>query len=381
MAPFWTGRGAEYKRVLVTAAIAAAKALWSVDATATIVSVDPLVRHHLHPDVVAEDDRARISAEIAYHNEHIVFESFDLVAGRLEPELGGSRDALGIVGVNYYFANQWLIGYPHTPRRAIELGEEGLVALHSLLGEVESRYGGPVLLSETGAPIDLRPRWIEMLRDETRRALAEGIDLAGLCLYPMVTSPDWEDRTAFLEGGVVDSWPGPDGRMTRVPRTPMIDAMREAQTELDPEHVATTDVAPYPEEHLREGVLVDLRHAAPYRQHMFGSRTVIAGDASTVQLLAFEPDGAIGVHRHFDTEHVLTVIEGEGDIWVSTRWWHVTAGQTLLIPTGTYHTIRNATRGNFLVQQVNAPKPWEPEHGRSRPSDVPPWPAADREGR
>lgn len=377
MAPFWKGRGAEYKRILVRAAIAAANAVWRVDPSATMVSADPLVRHHVHPAITDREDRARIGDDVLRHNEDILFEAFDLLAGRREPELGGTRRHLGIVGLNYYFANQWLIGYPDTPRQALELGDERLTPLHVLLREVQDRYGGPIFISETGAPIDLRARWVEMLHHETRLALEAGVDLAGICLYPMITAPDWEDRTASLEGGVVDTWRRADGSLTRVPRTPMIDAMRVAQQELDPEHVATPDLPRYPEEHLREGVLVDLREAAPYRAHMFGSRTVIAGDASTVQLLAFEADGAIGAHRHFDTEHVLTVIEGEGDIWVSTRWWHVSEGQTLLIPAGAYHTIRNATRSNFLVQQVNAPKPWEPEYGGGRPPDVPVWISPD----
>lgn len=377
MAPFWKGRGGDYKRILVRAAVAAAEAVWRVDPEATMVSADPLVRHHLHPDVVDREDGLRIAEDVRRHNEEIVFEAFDLLSGRLEPELGGTRRHLGIVGLNYYFANQWLIGYANTPRRAIELGEAGLTPLHVLLAEVQARYGGPVMLTETGAPIDLRPAWVEMLHEETRLALAAGIDLAGICLYPMITAPDWEDRTALLEAGVVDTW-RVDGRMNRVVRTVMVDAMRKAQRELDPANVAVDDFPEYPQEHLREGLLVDLRESAPYRAHMFGSRTVISADAATVQLLAFEPDGAIGVHRHFDTEHILTVIDGEGEIWVSTRWWRVRAGQTLLIPAGAYHTIRNAARTNFLVQQVNAPKPWEPEQAGPRPSDVPAWQPKER---
>ncbi|MEA2623955.1 MAG: hypothetical protein QOH61_2865, partial [Chloroflexota bacterium] len=332
MAPFWKGRSPEYKRILVKASIAAANAIWEVDPSATMVVADPLVRHHVHPAVTDPDDRVRIGGEVRQFNEHVVFETFDLLAGRLEPELGGSRRHLGIVGLNYYFANQWLIGYPDTPRRAVELGEPELIPLHVLLAEVAERYGGPVLLTETGAPVDLRPRWVDMLLEETRLALAAGTDVGGLCLYPMITAPDWEDRMAFLEGGIVDTWPEPGGRMARAPFPPVVDAMRRAQLELDPENVAATDLRPYPAEHLREAMLVDLREAAPWRAHMFGSRTVLAGDSATVQLLAFEPDGAIGTHRHFDTEHVMTVIEGELEIFVSTRWWRVTAGQTLLVP-------------------------------------------------
>ncbi|MEA2622151.1 MAG: Mannose-6-phosphate isomerase, partial [Chloroflexota bacterium] len=87
--------------------------------------------------------------------------------------------------------------------------------------------------------------------------------------------------------------------------------------------------------------------------------------------------GAIGTHRHFDTEHVMTVIEGELEIFVSTRWWRVTAGQTLLVPAGAYHTVRNGARTNLLIQQVNAPRPWEPDFLGPRPSEVTPWPRAE----
>ena len=37
----------------------------------------------------------------------LVFQAWDMLAGRLLPELGGSRAHLDIVGINYYWTNQW----------------------------------------------------------------------------------------------------------------------------------------------------------------------------------------------------------------------------------------------------------------------------------
>ena len=38
------------------------------------------------------------------------FQAFDLVSGRIWPQIGGDPSFLDLVGVNYYFANQWIHG-------------------------------------------------------------------------------------------------------------------------------------------------------------------------------------------------------------------------------------------------------------------------------
>lgn len=40
------------------------------------------------------------------------FEAWDMLAGRMSSELGGSEDLLDIVGMNYYASNQWVHGGP-----------------------------------------------------------------------------------------------------------------------------------------------------------------------------------------------------------------------------------------------------------------------------
>lgn len=74
-----------------------------VDAYARIFTVDPLVRQH------DPAGRTNLQAGVDFFNRQVVTEAFDLLAGRLEPELGGSRRHLGVVGLNYYACNQWTV--------------------------------------------------------------------------------------------------------------------------------------------------------------------------------------------------------------------------------------------------------------------------------
>ena len=55
----------------------------------------------------ARSAAASLREEARDFNERLVFQAWDMLAGRLLPELGGSRAHLDIVGINYYWTNQW----------------------------------------------------------------------------------------------------------------------------------------------------------------------------------------------------------------------------------------------------------------------------------
>ncbi|MFN2469494.1 MAG: cupin domain-containing protein [Gaiellaceae bacterium] len=354
MAPFARGRGSEVKRALVRAAIAGAEAVWEVDPGARMLTVEPLVR--LHPP----SGRSDLRAEADYFNEHVVPEAFDLLAGRLEPELGGSPAHLGIVGLNYYSGNQWTIAVPEAPQRSLDWDDPDWTPLSELLLQVERRYGGPLILAETGSSGDSRAAWIEFLAREAARALELGVDLQGICLYPIVTSPDWEDPTAFFDGGLFDLSPQPDGRLRRVLNHPAAAALRAAQAVLDAENLPAhpLDAAPEPvaEPPLQ---LTRPRERARFKADNFACDTLLSGDSLTVELLCLGPGGELPGHRHDRTEHLLTVIVGRGRFRIGSACVEVGEGESLLAPAGLYHGIKNATDEPLLVQQVSAPKPWD----------------------
>ncbi len=365
MSPFAHRRGAEMKRALVRAAIAATNAIWEVDLDAVMVSVDPLVR--IHPP----EGRPDLQGEADHFNKEVVNEAFDLLSGRLEPELGGSRAHLGILGLNYYAGNQWTISTPDQPQHFLGWDDPAWIPVSGILLEVQERYGGPLILSETGSSGEGRPPWIVHLLEQTTRAIQIGVDLQGICIYPIITSPDWEDPTAFFNGGLFDVSPQPDGRLKRVLSLPVAAALREAQSVLDPENLPTEplpeEMPPAREPELQWARPVDIVH---YKVDNFSYQTLFAGEHLVVELYGFEPGASIPAHQHEETEHVLTIIQGEGDVRIGGKWIILKQGEIVLVPAGVYHGIHNPGTERLVVQQVSSPKPWDTRFGGPHPSTL-----------
>jgi hypothetical protein len=221
-APHLTGRGYELKVMLVRAQLAAVRAVRDACPAARIVTVDPIC-HVVPPPSASAEDRARAHD----FNHQVVFQFMDMVSGRSRPELGGSRDALGIVGLNYYWTNQWELDHagtalaPDDPRRR---------PLAALLRRAARRYGGDLLISETAAVGDARPAWIHELSRTALELLAEGVRLRGVCLYPVLGMPEWHDQGQWTQMGLWDVLPG--AGLARVPHEPSLQALAVARQRL-----------------------------------------------------------------------------------------------------------------------------------------------------
>jgi len=196
--PATRGRGDELKRQLVRASIAGIEAVRGVDPRARIVHADPIINIVPRSPRPADERAAR-----EFHRAQ--YEAFDMLSGRLAPELGGRPDYLDVVGVNFYSDNQWTLRGP-----TIGLGHHLYRPFRSMLAEVHARYGRPVLIAETGAEGTARAAWLHYVASEVRAALADGVPVEGICLYPVVEYPGWENDRHCQVGllGV----PGGDGR-------------------------------------------------------------------------------------------------------------------------------------------------------------------------
>ena len=175
-------RGVELKRQLVLAAIASTAAIRSVAPDAKIVMTDPAI--HVVPQ--RDTPGARRAAEMYRRSQ---FEAFDMLTGRQQPELGGTSDAVDVIGLNYYFHNQW----HHPSRRKIPRGHDVYRPLADILDEFHSRYHKPIFIAETGIEDDERPDWFRYVCEQTVTARLNGVDVNGICLFPIVNHPGWAD--------------------------------------------------------------------------------------------------------------------------------------------------------------------------------------------
>jgi hypothetical protein len=181
--PFAKNRGAEMKRQLVRASIAAIKAMREVNRAILFCHIDPMI------NVIPERPENAAQAR-AYHLSQ--FEACDMIMGRAAPELGGSDDFVNLVGVNYYIHNQWT--YPGRAGSMLVPSDPRYRHVRDLLQENYARYEKPIFVAETGIEDETRPAWLRYMCNEVYGAMAEGVPLQGLCLYPILNHPGWDDE-------------------------------------------------------------------------------------------------------------------------------------------------------------------------------------------
>jgi beta-glucosidase/6-phospho-beta-glucosidase/beta-galactosidase len=177
-----------FKRHLVRAAIAGIEAMRSVDAGCRFISAEPLI--HIAP--LDGSEASRLAAEERRLGQ---FEATDMLLGLSAPELGGRPDLLDAIGLNFYPDNQWYL-----EGSTIPLGHHDYRPLSSLLREAYCRYEKPILLTETGAEGSARAAWLHYVCDEVRDARRLGAQLMGICLYPIVSYPGWDNGREALVG-------------------------------------------------------------------------------------------------------------------------------------------------------------------------------------
>lgn len=216
--PFAINSGFDIKYHLCKAAIEGIKVLRQNDKHCTILIVEPLVKVHPAHDNVSQEKIEELN--------NYQYQALDIIAGRLCPELEGSPDLFDMVGVNYYFNNQWdhldrTLPWPPVDRK--------LTPLSSLLLKIYYRYNKPLLLSETGHFGDLRAQWLEEITLECNRALFLGIDLRGICIYPVIDRPDWDNLSSYSNCGIWDL----DQDKNRVAHQPSIEAVSKCLQFMD----------------------------------------------------------------------------------------------------------------------------------------------------
>jgi beta-glucosidase/6-phospho-beta-glucosidase/beta-galactosidase len=215
MNPFAKDRAPEAKRQIVRCAVAMCRAIRAVLPEARLVHTEPVM--HLvadRPEDEAEAEERRLG----------MYESWDMISGRVTPELGGEDDFLDILGVNYYANNQEVFGgptlAPDDPRRR---------PLSAILREVWERYNRPLFLSETAEAGDRRAPWLAHVSEECAVAISEGIPVEGITLYPVLDYPEWQSGEPMIMG----LWGAPDAEGHRPIYEPLLEELRHQKPIMD----------------------------------------------------------------------------------------------------------------------------------------------------
>lgn len=212
--PFAVNSGWDIKYHLCKAAILGIKMLKNVDPECRIILVEPLIKIHA----------SELQNNVYELNED-QFQAMDIIGGRMCPELGGSEDFLDILGFNYYWNCQWKVNgepldWPDIQQKRMPFSE--------LLQMAYKRYNKPVFISETGHFGSGRVEWLEEITKECLIAKDNGVDLRGICIYPVTDRPDWDDVTKYCQCGIWDL----DENHNRIPHQEYVDAVMKAQIDI-----------------------------------------------------------------------------------------------------------------------------------------------------
>ena len=207
--PFAVNSGWDIKYHLCKAAILGIKKIKNIDPESGIILVEPLVRiHSSGPETLNQ----------TLDSNENQYQAMDIIAGRICPELGGSEAFLEILGFNYYWNCQWEVNgppidWPDTEQKRIPFS--------ALLQEAYQRYQKPIFVSETGHFGSGRVEWVNEIAAECLLAKKKGVDLRGICIYPVTDRPDWDDLTKYSECGIWDL----DENSNRIPHQEYINAL------------------------------------------------------------------------------------------------------------------------------------------------------------
>ncbi|MBA3569741.1 MAG: beta-glucosidase, partial [Pyrinomonadaceae bacterium] len=189
--PFAQKRGEEMKRQLVRATMEAITAIREVHSAVRFCQIEPIIN-------VAASELRPNEWRAAQVQRESQFETWDMLLGRAAPELGGSDSSIDLIGVNYYIHNQWI--YPGGHGSVLVPSDPRYRHVRDMLQEIHARYGKPLFVAETGIEDETRPAWLRYMCNEVYAALAANVPIEGLCLYPILNHPGWEDDRHCFNG-------------------------------------------------------------------------------------------------------------------------------------------------------------------------------------
>jgi beta-glucosidase/6-phospho-beta-glucosidase/beta-galactosidase len=229
--PYCVGQGWEVKYGLMKAYIEGIEMMKEVDPSVRILITEPLVS-------IVSNDPGNVDALLFAEEKHFEqFQVHDILSGIMCPELGGKPEYLDIIGVNYYYNNQWINETHEFLPWAEEPPHPLFRSLHSLVETVFTRYGRPMIIAETSHPGEDRAKWIRSITKECKTILRSGLPLLGCCYYPIIDRPDWDDLEDWHHSGIYDIFD--TNSLERIPDKDSINAILEFKRQMNALQVLT----------------------------------------------------------------------------------------------------------------------------------------------
>lgn len=184
------------KARLVQAALRGIAAIRAEDSRARFIHIEPLI-HVVAP--AWQPELAPAAAEFCTYQWLV----WDMLIGRKAPKMGATPAAIDWIGINHYHDAQWEFGtgaWLDWDTRDVRRRP-----FASLLDEAWQRYALPIVVAETSHVGQGRARWLDEIAAHTEAAMSAGAKVEGMCLYPAVDRPDWNNQNHWHNSGLWDA--------------------------------------------------------------------------------------------------------------------------------------------------------------------------------
>jgi beta-glucosidase/6-phospho-beta-glucosidase/beta-galactosidase len=196
--PYQKNNGRAVKYNLMKAYIAGIAVMLDIDPSIRILTTEPLVSM-----VPPKSPTTEQLVEAELQND-LQFQTLEMLTGNLFPELGGKPEYLDILGFNFYYNNRWVINDGDFLPWVNSPFDERWKPLSELLTDAYNRYQRPFVITETSHSGMHRPDWMNSITEECDIVMKAGLPLWGICLYPIVDRPDWNDLSIWHHSGLWD---------------------------------------------------------------------------------------------------------------------------------------------------------------------------------
>ncbi|HIH02350.1 MAG TPA: cupin domain-containing protein [Methanoregulaceae archaeon] len=99
------------------------------------------------------------------------------------------------------------------------------------------------------------------------------------------------------------------------------------------------------------GKVLDLRDVVAYQEGTVASRMLVNRKAGSITVFSLDEDEGLSEHTApFDA--VVTIIDGECEVWVAGETFQMTAGQTIIFPANVPHALSALTKFKMTLTMI-----------------------------
>lgn len=99
------------------------------------------------------------------------------------------------------------------------------------------------------------------------------------------------------------------------------------------------------------GRVFDMKDLVEYQPGTVASRMIINNKAGSITLFSFDKDEGLSEHTA-PYDAVVTILDGECEVWVAGKTYEMTAGQTIVFPANAPHALSATSRFKMALVMI-----------------------------